>query len=247
MVYNNLIQFIKYYGFTTAGSLTSAMEHHWAQRGKAQHNRVIFWVFYLFMGMRSICSSCSEDNLETRKFTFKHNQYAAVRLQLIHCQHTTKASISSPFSFLRDICYITTLRDQGWFHSECRNYREIIQIVDSPPCFFHGNTPRQIVTDKKTRSTLHRLNECCKPTASLKRPSLGQLPVPWSQHRDQQMLKKMGYEWSLPPQTFFLLSARSSWSSFQSSIFNAIPRTSPPWACLICSENIPILGHSLWP
>lgn len=88
--------------------------------------------FYLFMGMRSICSRCSGDSLETRKFTFKHNHYTAVRLQLIHCQHTTKPSSTSPFSFLRDICCISTFQDHGWFQSECRNYREIIQTVDSP-------------------------------------------------------------------------------------------------------------------
>ena len=46
-VYNNLIQFIKYHGFTTAGSLTPAMGHCWALLGKAQHKRLIFYVCVL--------------------------------------------------------------------------------------------------------------------------------------------------------------------------------------------------------
>lgn len=63
-------------------------------------------LFYFFMDILSLWSRCCEDNVQTRKFMFKHNQYAAVKLRLIHYQHTRKQNDSIPLSFLTVIPHI---------------------------------------------------------------------------------------------------------------------------------------------
>lgn len=85
-------------------------------------------LFYFFKRILSICSRCCEDNSETGKFMFRHNQYAAVKLRLIHYQQSRKLNNLIPFSFLTTLPYICIY--------ETRKYREIIQIPDFNPLLF---------------------------------------------------------------------------------------------------------------
>lgn len=85
-------------------------------------------LFYFFKRILSICSRCCEDNSETGKFMFKHNQCAAVKLRLIHYQQSRKLNNLIPFSFLTTLPHICICGT--------RKYREIIQISDFNPLLF---------------------------------------------------------------------------------------------------------------
>lgn len=59
---------------------------------------------------------------------FRHNQYVAVKLRIIHYQQSRKLNNLIPFSFLTTLPYICIYGT--------RKYREIIQILDFNPLLF---------------------------------------------------------------------------------------------------------------